>query len=324
MKRSAIVSSIFPVLGLSFAALAIAASVGCGATSDAGADDASSAEDAAELRRRKDAGTDATKSDAGTGTGTSAEAGSDASAPPPAPGGHWMPKPGTSWQWQLSGTGAIDTSFDVQMYDIDLYDNSAATIASLKAAGRKVVCYFDTAYEPGRPDSALLAPYKHNAVQGWPGQYWLDVRVPAVVAVMKARVALAQSKGCDGIEADDVDSRSNNPGTGITAAEQQAFIKTLAAEAHARGMAYALKSDIDDIPAVLNDVDFDINEECFKYNECSALTPFITAGKAVFDVEYTSGTLSTPSASICPQSNALDFDTLIKHLDLGAPRYSCR
>jgi hypothetical protein len=234
-----------------------------------------------------------------------------------------MPKPGTSWQWQLSGTGNLDTSFNVDAYDIDLFDNTAQTIAQLHAAGRKVICYFDTAYEPGRPDSSQLAPYRGNAMQGWPGEYWLDVSQQAVVDVMNARIALAQQKGCDAIEADDVDSKSNNPGTGITSAEQQAFIKALAAEAHARGMSYALKSDIDDIPAVIGDVDFDINEECFKYDECDTLTPFITAGKAVLEAEYGTGTLSD-TKGICPKSNAMNFDTIIKHLDLDAPRFACR
>ncbi len=252
------------------------------------------------------------------------DAGTSKDAAPSATSTRWMPKPGTSWQWQLSGTGGIDTSFNVQMYDIDLFDTPVATIDALHAAGRKVVCYFDTAYEPGRPDSAQLAPYKHNAVMGWPGQYWLDVRVPVVVSVMKTRIALAAQHGCDGIEADDVDSFSNSPGTGITAAEQQAFIRALAAEAHAKGMSYALKSDIADGPAVLDDVDFVINEECFTYNECDALLPFIKAGKAVFDVEYTAGDLASKGASVCTSSNALGFDTLIKHLDLGAPRYSCK
>jgi len=325
MKRSAMMTTLFPFVGFSFAALVMAASAGCAA--DSNADATPNAEDSEELRRNKDAGQvdAATCSDGGA-------AAPDASPPPPPPpttpttppGGHWTPKPGTSWQWQIGGSGPLDTSFDVQMYDIDLFENTAATIASLKAAGRKVVCYFDTAYEPGRSDSAILAPYKHNAVKGWPGQYWLDVREPAVLAAMKARIALAQSKGCDGIEADDVDSQSNNPGTGITPAEQQAFIKALAAESHARGMAYGLKSDIDDVAAVLDDVDFDINEECFKFNECDALLPFIKAGKAVFEAEYTAGTLSTLGPSVCPQSNALNIDTIVKHLDLGAPRYSCR
>lgn len=234
-----------------------------------------------------------------------------------------MPTPGTSWQWQLSDTGALDTSFDVDAYNIDLFETSQATIDQLHAAGRKVICYFDTAYEPGRPDSAQLAPYRGNAMEGWPGQYWLDVMQPVVVDVMKARIAMAQQHKCDAVEADDVDSRDNNPGTGITAAGQQNFVRVLAAEAHARGMSFALKNALADIPALIDDVDFAINEECFAYDECDALLPFIQANKAVLHVEYTSGALSTKS-NLCPQANALNFDTLIKHLNLDAARYSCR
>jgi hypothetical protein len=60
------------------------------------------------------------------------------------------------------------------------------------------------------------------------------------------------------------------------------------------------------------------------YNECDALKPFIAAGKAVFQVEYTAGDLATKGATICPKANALEFDTLIKRLDLDPPRFACR
>ena len=234
----------------------------------------------------------------------------------------WRPTPGTSWQWQVSG--ALDTSVNASVYDIDLFNTAPAQIAALQAQGRRVVCYFDTAWEPGRPDSGQLAPYRGNPVVGWPGQYWLDIRQPVVAAVMKARIALAQQKQCDAVEADDVDARNNNPGFPITAADQQGFIRALAAEAHARGLAFALKNDLGEVPQLLGDVDFAVNEECFKFNECGALSPFIAANKAVFHVEYTPADLAALGASICPQANALNFDTLIKHLDLGAPRYACR
>ena len=253
----------------------------------------------------------------GTGQGDGGSSGGDGGT-----GSWWQPRPGTSWQWQLSG--ALDVTVDAGVYDIDLFDNAPAQIAALQGMGRKVVCYFDTAYEPGRPDSSQLDPYKGNPVSGWPGQYWLDIRQPAVVNVMKARVALAQQKGCDAVEADDVDSRTNNPGFPITAADQQGFIRTLAAEAHSRRLSFALKNDLDEIPQLLGDVDFALNEECFQYNECSSLQPFIAANKAVFQVEYTSGDLAAKGATICPQANALNFDTLIKHVELDAPRYSCR
>ena len=258
------------------------------------------------------------------GPGTPAGASSDGGAPPA--GGNapswWSPAPGTSWQWQLSGT--LDTTVDAAVYDIDLFDTAAAQIAALHGLGRKVVCYFDTAYEPGRPDSAQLASYRGNPIAGWPGQYWLDIRQPAVVEVMNARLALAVRKGCDAVEADDVDSRSNDPGFPITAADQQGFIRGLAAVAHSGGLAFALKNDLDEIPDLLGDVDFAINEECFRYQECASLQPFVAAKKAVFQVEYTSGDLAAKGATICPRANALGFDTLIKHLTLNAPRYSCR
>ena len=247
----------------------------------------------------------------------SSEASTDASAP-----AYWFPRPGTSWQWQLSG--ALDTSFDVQVYDIDLFNTSAAQIDALHVAKRKVVCYFDTAYEPDRPDSARLAPFKGNPVAGWPGQYWLDIRKSEVVAVMKERLALAQTKKCDAVEADDVDARSNDPGFPITAAEQQGFIKALAEDAHAKGLGFALKNDLEEIAALLPFVDFAVDEECFQYAECDALKPFIAAGKAVFQVEYASGDLAAKGATICPKANALNFDTLIKRLDLDPPRYACR
>jgi hypothetical protein len=251
---------------------------------------------------------------AGTG-GTNADGGQPAS-------GWWKPAPGTSWQWQLSGK--LDSSFDVSVYDIDLVETTTADITALHAKGRNVVCYFDTAYEPGRPDSASLEPYRGNPVDGWPGQFWLDIRKPEVVTVMLARLDVAQSKHCDGVEADDVDSRSNDPGFPITKADQEAFIRKLSTEAHARGLSFGLKNDLDEIPDLLDSADFAVNEECFQYSECGALKPFITAGKAVFQVEYTDGDLAAKGASICPGANSSNFDTLIKHLDLGPPRFACR
>jgi len=91
----------------------------------------------------------------GTGQGDGGSSGGDGGT-----GSWWQPRPGTSWQWQLSG--ALDVTVDAGAYDIDLFDNAPAQIAALQGMGRKVVCYFDTAYEPGRPDSSQLDPYKAN------------------------------------------------------------------------------------------------------------------------------------------------------------------
>ena len=49
----------------------------------------------------------------------------------------WQPAPGTSWQWQL--TGAIDTSINVVMYDLDLFDLPQTTLNLLHGQGRTVL-----------------------------------------------------------------------------------------------------------------------------------------------------------------------------------------
>lgn len=213
---------------------------------------------------------------------------------------------------------------DAGVFDLDLFETPQATIDALHASGRKVICYFDTAYEPNRPDSAQLAPYRGNPVQGWPGQFWLDFRQPQVRSVMSSRLDLAVTKRCDAVEPDDVDAIDNMPGLPLTAADQLDFCRFLAREAHARGLGVALKNDLAQVPQLVGDFDFAVNEECFQFQECNALLPFIRAGKAVLQVEYTAGNLDAKAATICPQANALDFDTLIKRLDLDAPRRACR
>src|SRR5687768_2342466 len=93
-------------------------------------------------------------------------------------GALWRPAPGTSWQIQLSGT--LDTNVDADIYVIDLFDNSAQTISELHATERKVICYFSAgSYEDWRPDADdFPASALGNALDGWPGEWWLDVRHP--------------------------------------------------------------------------------------------------------------------------------------------------
>jgi hypothetical protein len=91
----------------------------------------------------------------------------------------WMPTPGTTWQWQLTGT--IDESYDVEMYDVDLFDVSASTVDSLQSQGKKVVCYFSAgSWEDWRPDAGDFPNSVKGNSNGWPGEKWLDIRDIAV------------------------------------------------------------------------------------------------------------------------------------------------
>jgi hypothetical protein len=235
--------------------------------------------------------------------------------------GVWKPGPGTSWQWQLTGT--VDTSIDVVMYDIDLFDVPQATIDSLHADGRIVICYFSAgSREDWRPDAGEFPQGAiGNRLDNWPGENWIDIRDATVREIMKARLDLAVQKNCDGVEPDNVDAFANNPGFDLFDVDQLDYNRFLASEAHARGLSVGLKNDLDQITALLDDFDWALNEECFDWDECDELLPFIQAGKAVFHVEYGDAQLAE---DICPQANDLNFDSLIKNYDLDAWRIPCR
>jgi len=237
----------------------------------------------------------------------------------------WQPKPGTTWQWQLSGS--IDTSVDAAMFDVDLFETNPSVIDALHAKGRVVVCYFSAgSREDWRPDASAFAASDYGkGLAGWPGENWLDVRSANVRTIMKKRLDLAVSKKCDGVEPDNVDGYANDSGFPLTEANQLDYNQFLAAEAHARKLSVGLKNALDLVPKLLSHFDWALNEECLTYKECNLLAPFIQANKAVFHVEYVdqSSQGAAKKSAVCGQSSIQGFSTLIKTWDLDAWRLTC-
>jgi hypothetical protein len=224
------------------------------------------------------------------------------------------------WQWQLSGV--LDLSIDADVFDVDLFDAPQETIASLRANGRYVICYFSAgSSESWRPDVASLpSEAVGKRLSGWPDERWLDVRHPAVRALAARRLDRAQARGCHAVEPDNVDTYQNSSGFPLTDSDQLAFNRFLATEAHARGLAIALKNDVEQIAALEPDFDFALNEECLAFSECGALTPFVAAGKAVLHVEYAE---SAQASVLCGAATTGGFSTLLKNPSLDAWRYEC-
>ena len=233
--------------------------------------------------------------------------------------GCWRPAPRTSWQWQLQGK--IDRSVRAHMFDVDMFDTPAATVTSLHHAGRVVVCYIDAGtWENWRPDKGKFPKSVRGKPNGWPGERWLDIRRLAILGpILKARMDRCRDKGFDGVEFDNVDGYANSTGFPLTAAEQLRFDVWLANQAHRRGLSVALKNDLDQVPALLKYFDFALDEQCFQYTECGKLRPFVKAGKAVFEVEY-----SISTSTFCPKANRLHFNSMRKRLALGPWRRPCR
>ncbi len=225
----------------------------------------------------------------------------------------------TSWQWQL--TTPVNQSVNVDMYNIDLFDNPASVVASLKEKGRKVVCYMSAgSYENWRPDASKFPASVLGASNGWAGEKWLDIRkIELLAPIIRARLDLCKSKGFDAVEFDNVDGYTNKTGFPLTSEDQLAYNKFLANEAHARGLSAGLKNDLDQVKELVPYFDWALNEQCFQYNECDLLTPFIKAGKAVFVAEYKLNT-----SQFCSKANSMNFNAIKKNLNLDATRQACR
>ena len=240
---------------------------------------------------------------------------------------YWQPGVGTSWQIVLSGTLDANPP-NVAAFDLDLFDTPATTISSLHSKGSKVSCYCAAgALENWRPDaSSFPASVVGSPLDGWPGENWLDIRSPLLQPIMSARLDLAVSKGCDGVDPDNVDGYDNNSGFPLTQADSVAYMQFLAGAAHSRGLAIGLKNAGDIIPKVIGDMQWAVNEQCVQYDECDVTQPFIAAGKPVFHIEYPDGAPNVDAAteaSICGDSTAKGFSTLLKDMNLDNWFYAC-
>jgi hypothetical protein len=276
----------------------------------------------------------------GGGDGGAQDAPAVASTPAPAPtptptpspspttaSTWWRPTVTDTWQWQLTGT--VDTRYDARIYDVDLFDTPQATIDSLHTQGRRVLCYFSAgSSENWRADYPAFAAADMGAtLDGWAGERWLDVRSANVRAIMGRRLDLARSKQCDGVEPDNVDGYANPNGLGLTAGDQLAYNGFLADEAHRRGLAVALKNDLDQVSDLATRFDLAVNEQCHEFSECDRLAPFVTAGKPVLNAEYADDYRTDRNgarATLCAAARRDGLRTLVLPVALdGSFRFTC-
>lgn len=250
--------------------------------------------------------------------------------PPPGAEDWYRPPVDATWQWQLQpdGNGEINTTYAVDVYDLDLFEASAALIAELQGSGRRVICYFSAGtFEDFRPDAGQFAAADlGSTLEDFADERWLDIRSENVRRILQARLDLAVERGCDCVEPDNVDAYANDSGFPLTAEDQLDFNRFIADEAHARGLCVGLKNDLDQIAQLVGYFDFAVNEQCHEYDECDALRPFIDAGKPVFSAEYADEFVNDPArrAEICADAQALGLQTLVLPLDLDDSfRFSC-
>ena len=244
----------------------------------------------------------------------------------PSPTPSETPQVYTGWQPQTDDRLQIqyadyppDLNVDAQVFSLDLFETPQESINALHALGRKVICYLNTgSWEEYRPDAADFPDAViGNDYEGWPGEKWLDIRhYTDFTAIMETRFDLAVEKGCDGIDADNMQNYDEDTGFAISAADQLAYNRWLAQQAHSRSLAIGLKNDPGQAAELVDWFDWSLAEDCSVYDWCSDLQPFTQAGKAVFQVEYTDDWPS--GAPFCPKAVELGYSALLKNRELDA------
>jgi hypothetical protein len=152
---------------------------------------------------------------------------------------YWVPSVGDRLQVQYIDYPP-DITVDADIFSLDLFETPQSSIDALHAAGKKVICYLDTgSWEDYRPDAGDFP----DAVigkdyEGWPGEKWLDIgNYEKFAKVIESRFDLAEAKGCDGVDADNMeDYQEENSGFEISAEDQLAYNIWLSRQAHQRGM----------------------------------------------------------------------------------------
>ncbi|NOX59452.1 MAG: endo alpha-1,4 polygalactosaminidase [Planctomycetes bacterium] len=271
----------------------------------------------------------------GSGGGDSVESdattqGIQAEVAPITEGDWYRPTVATTWQWQLQpGDGnSINTTYNVDLYDIDLFDVDQAAIAELQDAGRRVICYFSAGtFEDFREDAAAFDTADlGNTLDDFADERWLDIRSTTVHAIMRARLDLAVTKGCDGVEPDNMAGFENNSGFDLTATDQLAFNRFIANAAHERGLSVALKNDLSQIGDLLAYYDFAVNEQCHEFDECNVYDAFVEAGKPVLNAEYAARFVEDAAdrVQMCAAALQQGLRTLVLPVDLDDTiRFSC-
>ena len=256
----------------------------------------------------------------------------------------WHPGPLTSWQYAIGEPLpiAVPTNIgNVEAYDIDegnvagtSTSQVAASVGAIHAGGAKAICYVETGgWESYRSDaseysSAILG----STVPGYTDERYLDIRQwsddpgPTGLTlgqILTARFQLCKDEGFDGVETDLDDTYADSTGFPLTMANELTFMTEMAGVIHGLGMAWFLKNDIngDSLIADIEPLaDGTVNEQCWQYEECSALEPFVQAGKPVLNVEYANEAETTT----CPEALAFPMATMHTDVDLdGTIAWAC-
>ncbi|MEM7319249.1 MAG: endo alpha-1,4 polygalactosaminidase [Pseudomonadota bacterium] len=226
------------------------------------------------------------------------------------------------WDWQLTQPYNLD--LDVKVLALDGEEHEAETIRALNARGIKTVCYISVGtYEDFRDDADRFPEEILGKQLGnWPDERYLDVRqLQVVLPIMLDRIDACKALGYAAIEPDNMDGFENDSGFDLTEADLIKYVTLIAEYTHTVGMEIAQKNAPTLIPELVGVMDFMLVEDCFRYDFCWDVKPYVEAGKDVLAVEYTNSNLDWDQA--CEDAKYLGFHLLLKDREISAGGEVC-
>lgn len=226
--------------------------------------------------------------------------------------------PNMTLQYQISGT--LDGSQNAQLYVVDLFDTSAAQVATLHAAGRIVMGYVSVgSFEPWRADADRFPRTAiGKPLANYPNESWLDARSAAVRSLMMARLQRAFDTGFDGVFLSTVGGYKADTGFVLAQSDELDYQRFLTGAAHGLGLSTGLSGDFDLSVQLGSAYDWVLATGCIAANSCEALRPWLALGKPVFDLE----TQGTPD-DVCARAASYGIATTRKHEAYDAWRMPC-
>jgi hypothetical protein len=229
---------------------------------------------------------------------------------------------GLSWDWQLSEP--FNLNAPVQVLDLDPDSLGAGDIAELRGKGVFTICYVSVGtLEDWRGDVAAFPQQLiGKGYVEWPGERFLDIRqTDILLPLMQARFADCADKGYHAVEPDNMDVYTNDSGFDISADQTVAYITALAEIAHGLGLAIGQKNVPELTAALEPSLDFVVTEGCIADGWCAQVSPYATAGKAIFAAEYEVPVADQPE--LCATAAASGMSLIFKELDLDARGAGC-
>ena len=204
-------------------------------------------------------------------------------------------------------------------------DISAEDVAALKARGVRPYCYVSVGtWEPWRDDATQFPKEVVGPpVPGWEDEKFLDVRrIDVLVPLMMARFIRCRDKGFLGVEPDNMDAfEYEESGFPLSREDELRYILALRDVADVLGLELGQKNAPELVPDLVGKLDFLLVEQCFEFNFCQELTPYVLAGKDVLAVEYESSLQDW--TKVCARARQLGIRLLIKDDNVGVGGQSC-